>query len=207
MTHAELSQTLQEGRLGDNLPKLVASKAGSFTASERDAIRKAALSERTGLFDSHPSDNDRIQRAQDANAPGIFRVDAPASVLFEDFEALSRRVTLGFYRRVLGEIPSASLVSTEEFRGKQEHERQGKRALARYTQALLSPRRMLPLETPELSVPGSSEQSLAELTAARRDFEHSLPEAKIANAQLGRAVAMQEKARLARCLLEAGRRA
>ena len=43
VTYAELSETYQEGRLGNNLPKLIASQADSFTGEERKAIHVAAL--------------------------------------------------------------------------------------------------------------------------------------------------------------------
>lgn len=204
VTYAELSETFHEGRLGDNLPKLIASKADSFTSEERKAIREAALARGTGLFDSHPSDSERNKRARDAAEAGIFRLDVAASVLFDDFDELCRRVTLGFYRRQLGEVPTASLVSTEDFRGTQDEERTGQEALARYVQGLLSASRMLRLEMPDLSKPSRPKESLMRLVTARMQFEEKLPEAKTAYEQLGRAFELQENAWLARCLLHAG---
>ena len=204
VTYAELSETYQEGRLGNNLPKLIASKADSFTGEERKAIHDRALSQSTRLFDSHPSDSERNRRARDASESGIFRLDVPASVLFDEFDELCRRVTLGFYRRQLGEIPSASLVSTEDFRGTQDEERLGQEALARWVQGLLSSSRMLRLEMPDLSMEWRPKESLMELMTARMQFEEKLPEAKTAYEQLDRAFEMQENVWLARCLLDAG---
>lgn len=203
-TYTELAETFQEGRLGDNLPKLIATKADSFTDEERKAIREAVLSQRTGWFDSHPSDSERNRRAREAAAAGIFRLDVPASVLFDDFDGLCRRVTLGFYRRQLGEIPSASLVSTEDFRETQDEQRIALVALGRYVQGLLSPRRMLRLEMPDLSVARRSKESLMALMTARMQFEEQLGAAKSAHEELGRASDLRENVWLARCLLEAG---
>lgn len=204
VTYEELAETYQEGRLGNNLPKLIAAKADSFTDEESKAIRDAVLSQGTGLFDSHPSDSERNRRAREAGEVGIFRLDVPASVLFDEFDELCRRVTLGFYRRQLGELPTASLVSTEDFRGTQNEERLAQEAWARYNQGLLSASRMLRLETPDLSTAPQPKESLMALMTARMQFEEMLPEAKTAYEQLGRAFEMQENAWLARCLLSAG---
>lgn len=204
ITYAELSETYQEGRLGNDLPRLIASKADSFTEEDVQRIREAALLQETALFDTHPSDTERIRRAREANEPGMFRIEAPASVLFENFDELSRRVTLGFYRRVLGEIPTASLESTEDFRGKQDEERAGLEALARYVQGLLSSSRMLRLDMLDLSGGRRPKESLMALVTARMELEEMLPEAKTAYEHLVRALELRENAWLARCLLEAG---
>ena len=204
VTYEELAETYQEGRLGNNLPKLIASKADSFTDEESKTIRDAVLSQSTGLFDSHPSDSERNRRAREVSEAGIFRLDVPANVLFDDFDELCRRVTLGFYRRQLGEIPSASLVSTEDFRGTQDEERLGQEALARYVQGLLSPSRMLRFEMPDLSMARRPKESLMALMTARMQVEEMLPKAKTGYEQLGRAFEMQENVWFARCLLSAG---
>lgn len=47
----------------------------------------------TGLFDTHPCDADRIQRARQAAEPGLFQLEAPASILFANFEVLCKQVT------------------------------------------------------------------------------------------------------------------
>jgi Zn-dependent protease with chaperone function len=57
---------------------------------------------RTGLFDTHPSDGDRIRRARQAGDPGVFHLDLPASVLFSHFEIVSKQVTHLHYAEDLG---------------------------------------------------------------------------------------------------------
>ena len=57
---------------------------------------------RTGIFDTHPSDGDRIRRARPAGEPGVFRLDLPASVLFSHFEVVSKQVTHLHYAEDLG---------------------------------------------------------------------------------------------------------
>ncbi len=57
----------------------------------------------TGFFDSHPSDADRVRAAERAAQPGIMADgDAPASVLFRDFDALSAAATRHHYEHDLG---------------------------------------------------------------------------------------------------------
>ena len=48
---------------------------------------------RTGLFDTHPSDGDRIRRARQADDPGVFHMELPASVLFS---RLRHRLQAGY---------------------------------------------------------------------------------------------------------------
>ena len=52
---------------------------------------------RTKIFDSHPSDADRIRQARRAGEPGVFHLQLPATILFSNFEAVSKQVTLLHY--------------------------------------------------------------------------------------------------------------
>jgi len=57
---------------------------------------------RTRLFDTHPSDGDRIRRARLADAPGVFNLDLPASSLFSHFDIVCKQVTHLHYADDLG---------------------------------------------------------------------------------------------------------
>src|SRR5262249_24568127 len=59
----------------------------------------------TGVFDTHPSQGDRIRQARQAGEPGVFHLDGPASALFAQFEVPARQVTLLHYSDDLG-IPT-----------------------------------------------------------------------------------------------------
>lgn len=63
------------------------------------------------LFDTHPSNGDRIRRARQANAPGVFDLDAPARALFSNFEVPARQVTLLHYADDL-DLPVAMALLT-----------------------------------------------------------------------------------------------
>lgn len=69
----------------------------------------------TGAFDTHPSHGDRIRRARQAGEPGVFHFDAPASVLFSNFEVPAKQVTLLHYQDDLGlPLEIALLVPVED---------------------------------------------------------------------------------------------
>jgi len=56
----------------------------------------------TGLFDTHPSDGDRIRCARRAGEAGVFHLDGPATALFSNFPVLSGQITLLHYSDDLG---------------------------------------------------------------------------------------------------------
>ena len=63
---------------------------------------------RTGWFDTHPSDGDRIRRARQAGDAGVFHLELPASVLFSRFDIVSKQVTHLHYAEDLGLFFDAS---------------------------------------------------------------------------------------------------
>ena len=59
----------------------------------------------TGVFDTHPSQGDRIRCARRAAEPGVFHLDGPARSLFAHFDIPAKQVTLLHYTDDLG-IPA-----------------------------------------------------------------------------------------------------
>jgi hypothetical protein len=75
----------------------------------RDA-RRMQLEDRLGLgasgvFDTHPSQGDRIRVARRAGEPGVFGCELPATALFNNFEVPAKQVTLLHYADDLGIPP------------------------------------------------------------------------------------------------------
>lgn len=111
---ASLQRSYQEIRaswnlnrtLPDNLPTYLTNRHSSMERSQRTQLEDTLGLHQTGLFDTHPSDGDRIRRARRASEPGVFQIDAPATCLFSNFEALSKQVTLLHYEDDL-ELPIA----------------------------------------------------------------------------------------------------
>lgn len=58
--------------------------------------------EPSGLFDTHPSNGDRIRRARLAQEPGVFQLDGPATTLFANFEVLAKQVSVLHFSDDLG---------------------------------------------------------------------------------------------------------
>jgi Zn-dependent protease with chaperone function len=80
-------------RLPDNFPAYLVHHEAQLLAPLRQKIDDSLGLVKTGLFDTHPSDGDRIRCARQADDPGIFHLDLPASVLFVNFEVVSKQIT------------------------------------------------------------------------------------------------------------------
>ena len=85
-----------------NLPKSIAEKAKSLEPAVIEEILHASHSSQTGMFDSHPSDGQRIAKAKGYAAEGVFHCPAPASVLFSNFGITCESITDDFYRNEFG---------------------------------------------------------------------------------------------------------
>ena len=111
----DLSESWRSGRLPDNFAAFVQHKAASFPAELRGKIQEEFGKRKTGTFDTHPSDRDRIKAAQALNSAGVFRLEEPAASLFGNFNTLSKGVTREFYEKQHElALTDQSLVSTEE---------------------------------------------------------------------------------------------
>ncbi|AGA24550.1 M48 family metalloprotease [Singulisphaera acidiphila] len=118
---ADLQSSWQQRRLPDNFPKLILANVPQIPKETLAAYRQASGQATTGLFDTHPSDRDRIARAKlEEPGEGIFNLDGPATDVFRNFDALARAVTFEYYKSVLGRdiskdqlYPVAELVETQ----------------------------------------------------------------------------------------------
>ncbi|MBI4613498.1 MAG: M48 family metalloprotease [Planctomycetes bacterium] len=88
--------------LPDDLPAAVSSLLSTGAEPLRAGVRSQLVSARTRAFDTHPSFRDRVRNAVAESAPGVLRLEGPASSLFSDFGATCRDATAGLYRHVLG---------------------------------------------------------------------------------------------------------
>jgi Zn-dependent protease with chaperone function len=85
------------------MPEDIPQFAATLAADPSDSMLRAGKKARrgkTGLFDTHPSDKDRIAAGRASGAKGVFDSDLPASALFTNFPALCRNATFDFYRQV-----------------------------------------------------------------------------------------------------------
>jgi hypothetical protein len=101
-TLGDLSHQVAQGKLGDNLPKLISFNFNGASPDVVRQVRKGMEETATGLLDSHPAGRDRIAAAHDEADEGVFHCDLPASSLFVHYEALCKNVTWDVYRHMFG---------------------------------------------------------------------------------------------------------
>lgn len=107
---AALQNSYKEIRVGWNMNKRLPDNFPAYLMNHEAALRPAIKTQledtaglgKTGIFDTHPSDGDRIRAARRADEPGVFDFDAPATALFSNFEILSKQVTQLHYDEDLG---------------------------------------------------------------------------------------------------------
>ncbi|WP_435011366.1 M48 family metalloprotease [Tundrisphaera lichenicola] len=170
--HAELEASWRERRLPDDLPRLISLEASKIPESFRDALAEAMRSRRTGLFDTHPSDKDRIARASIEGSEGIFSLGGPATDLFRDFDALSRATTYLYYRSMLGgEVSREQLYPISDAVLDQEVRREGYEAFGRFFLGGLDPLQALPLSPKYPEILLDPKSAKRELVEARKAME------------------------------------
>lgn len=95
------------GNLPEDYPASLAEACAALPADRRDRFSTESDAEADSLFATHPTLPQRLQLAEGAGTPGIFRLDAPAHAVFRDFPALCREASQRHYRDVL-KVPDAS---------------------------------------------------------------------------------------------------
>ncbi|MBL8111515.1 MAG: M48 family metalloprotease [Acidobacteria bacterium] len=202
VAYDDLANAYREGRLADDFPAFVIDKATSLPPALVTHLETLFLESRTGLFDSHPSDAERIERVA-GSGEGIFDVPGPASGLFRDFPALCKRVTLQHYRAELGvAVKVKTLVGTTEMLSQGKARSARRDDTLRYFQGLITSRR--PFFLGVSGVPAPPPDALARLKAARQAFEAALPKAKEAFEKQEMAQSLRFGASAAESLVNAG---
>lgn len=183
----DLQRFWEDGRLANDLPAVVAANLANITPKIRKELRKHRRQAQTGLFDTHPSDPDRIARAKQETEPAGFLFDGdpadyPATVLFQDFSRLSRAASSRFYRSVLGdEFDETRLCPAKRLIQENAHESQSFRALDRFFQTRIPLMRPLPIDSAAGTKPRDSQHAaelVASLKASRQRMLELLPRYK-----------------------------
>jgi Zn-dependent protease with chaperone function len=89
-----------------------------LTPEMREKTANAALTAETSWFDTHPPLFVRVGALMKAKLIGVLKIDAPATVIFKDFDELSKMATIDLYQNVLGStlqpehlVPTPSVVT------------------------------------------------------------------------------------------------
>jgi len=115
IAYEDVRQSWASKRLPENIPLLVQHKGQTLPPDIQSKLRESADTQKTGWFDTHPSDRARVHAARELNEPGVFRVERPASELFANFHELSSRLTRHHYEKQLElETADANFMSADE---------------------------------------------------------------------------------------------
>jgi len=107
-------QHLKAGVAPDDLSKVVLKLNGQIPPKELKKFQKKVGKKKTGFFDSHPADIDRIANSAKENAEGIMIAEGPASQLFYEFEAMSRSITYYLYTSMGAPFSPSEMTPVDE---------------------------------------------------------------------------------------------
>jgi Zn-dependent protease with chaperone function len=114
-TIAQQTEAYATNRLVNDLPRLSAMAAKRLATKAVQANRAVLPTAKTGWFDSHPSDHDRIQASKALGAVGMLHGDGDATKLFRDFRATAQALTKHYYEEECGiDLKDVTLHSFEE---------------------------------------------------------------------------------------------
>ena len=125
MAYSRLRDSFENRAIPADLPLLFADYSRRLPNEIREQVEHVSDA-RTGTFDTHPSDADRVAAAQAMAASGaLLGGDEPATTLFREFDRLSANVTRHHYESDLGlELDGVKLIEIDEaLRGAEDQER------------------------------------------------------------------------------------
>ncbi|MEN1680159.1 MAG: hypothetical protein AAGJ46_11245 [Planctomycetota bacterium] len=179
MAYSQLGSSHREGRLVDDLPALTRINSGKLPDEIKKELDKAYAEGKTGWFDSHPCDKDRVANAKAEEAQGVVTVDAPATTLFTDFAAQSKATTWEYYREVFGpQLKKTSLEPIAKLMESEEKMEAADKRLASYYAGAARAHCALPLRSGHLTRPESPKAVAAQLKTARAAVEEAAPDAR-----------------------------
>jgi Zn-dependent protease with chaperone function len=173
---SDLGSAWRERRLCDDLPALIRARQTDMPAEVRTALLASGKDQKTGWFDSHPSDAARSKSARQEAAAGMLTIQAPATILFRNFAELSRIATMLFYKKNLGAaFQPSQLAKTESLVAERAEVEQTFDALKAYCLGLINPLRPAFLDRLPDSLPPAdvAAERLLELRSKLMEMEAS----------------------------------
>lgn len=202
---SDLGQFYDEGRLGDNLPKLIALNVEQIPAKLLKKLQDHEATAETSIFDTHPADRDRIASAARENSNGIFALPSPASHLFRRFDFHARAVTWDFYKEVFGEeLKKESIHPVDQLVERQKIQNESFKALRRFFQGHFSWYRPMPSPVNVWDAPSMPKQFAKALPEHRQTMLTAAPEYAKAWKRYDKADSLLIEIKLAKALITAG---
>ena len=169
---SDMQRLWAEGRLPDDYAALVESNLSQIPERVKREMMEQVHGARTGLLATHPADRDRVAAAKRRAAKGILSLETPATVLFDDFPAVSRELSMELYCDVVGrgEAKRAQVVSTAEIAGDHERELESFASARRMFQGAVTVLRppVLPSSVP--AAPADLAKAKTQLEAVRNNI-------------------------------------
>ncbi|MFO0922589.1 MAG: M48 family metallopeptidase [Pirellulales bacterium] len=101
----------KNGHLADDMIPILQYCRSNLSYELEQEIARILQNPDVPWYSTHPSDANRIARAKEADQPGVFSLDRPASDLFWNFDALCKGITWDFYRDQFGAHVSPDLLT------------------------------------------------------------------------------------------------
>jgi Zn-dependent protease with chaperone function len=154
--YSHLREGLRSHRLPAAFPAFVIERC---TQLQADLVAEVGATERAGLFDTHPSDAERVEAARRAANPGVLvGGDSPAVVLFRDFDRLSAAATRHHYEHDLGIcLDAVTFIDTRDAVRQSLDREEDWRALRQFFGDNVSAYRPLRLAVPQVGAIGATE--------------------------------------------------
>ncbi len=202
--YEDVRQSWASNRLPENLPLLIDHKAGSLPAELLQKLSASAESEKTGWFDTHPCDADRIRAARSLNQQGVFRLTDPTRRLFSNFTELSKTVTRHQYEKHFElEFTDQNLMSAEEILRESASNAEAETMVRKYYGTVNMSLKPL-LSTEDLPPAAQDQTAAAKLLETRQAADTLRPEAEKLSAECGEQQKRMVGFIAAHCLAKAG---
>lgn len=171
----------EEGRLPDSMADLVLANLEFITPKLKKKLHRMMIEEKSGPFDSHPADTERIAMFADDSDPGFFRsgtlpIDLPATALFSRFDELSKTTSIQFFENALKQkVHAKTLHPVAKLLERQSAQIEASRALRRYFQTDIPVQRPLPIPSQAVRAPDNPRDTANELKLSRARMLNELP--------------------------------
>lgn len=179
--YEHVQQSWASRRLPENLVLLIERQSASLRDEVQQEMTTADPKEKTGWFDTHPSDADRLHAVRQLNERGIFHSTEPAARLFSDFSALSKTITRHQYEKHFKlAFTDQDLMSADELQNERAATAEAEALVSRYYGAVNIA--LLPLLIDrQPPVPVDPVAALAEWRAACGEIDARREEAQVAS--------------------------
>lgn len=102
MAYDRLGQSWKrKHQLPDSLPDFLEQLERHLPCTFHEDARLTLLNETAGWFATHPTPAQRIQKARQRAVAGVFAMEKPARLLFNQFTGTAQVITAGYYRQNL----------------------------------------------------------------------------------------------------------